>query len=81
MIRGGEWLTFRELSQVTDIGWNKLRYLRDSGTLTDLGMVLYQVPCRVYSKWWIWVPDVFCHYRLHSFPPKTDYSPRNAPKT
>ena len=77
----GEWLTFRELSLVTDIGWNKLRYLRDSGVLTDLGMVLYQKPCRVYSRWWVWVPSVFCPNNLHTSSARNEHSQRNASKT
>lgn len=78
----GEWLTFRELSQATDIGWNKLRYLRDSGVLTDLGMILYEAPCHLRSRWWIWVPrTVLCHSNLHSFPSPADYRQRNASKT
>lgn len=61
----GQWLTIRELSQATDIDWRKLRYLRETGVLTDLGMMLYEVPCQArpgkhrYSKWWIWVPNGF----------------------
>jgi hypothetical protein len=77
----GEWLTFRELSLVTNIGWNKLRYLRDSGVLTDLGMILYQKPCHKHSRWWIWVPSVFCHSQLLSPTQQVDYPPRDVPKT
>lgn len=61
----GTWLTIRELSQATDIDWRKLRYLRETGVLTDLGMILYEVRCQArpgkhkYSKWWIWVPSRF----------------------
>jgi hypothetical protein len=81
MSQRGQWLTFRELSLVTDISWNKLRWLRDTGVLTDLGMILYQAPCHVRSRWWIWVPSVFCQNCLPFPPAKTDYPQRNASKT
>lgn len=77
----GEWLTFRELSLATDIGWNKLRYLRDSGVLTDLGMVLYQSPCHVRSRWYVWVPvRILSHPLALPFFP-ADYRQRNVSKT
>lgn len=78
----GEWLTFRELSSVTHIGWNKLRYLRNSGALTDLGMVLYQCPCHIRSRWWIWVPNrVLCHPKLQTPSNEADYPQRDVSKT
>lgn len=80
----GEWLTFRELSQEWGLNWNKLRRLRDSGTLTDLGMVLYQVPCHARSRWWIFVPieiSALCRSQLHSLPSPADYRQRNVSKT
>jgi hypothetical protein len=77
---GGEWLTFRELSFITGIDRSKLRYLRDSGVLTDLGMVLYQRPCRIRSRWFVWVPRALCENRLPSLPAKTDYSQRDVSK-
>jgi hypothetical protein len=78
----GEWVTFRELAAATDISWNKLRWLRDNGGLTDLGIVLYQKRCRTRSRWWAWVPfSALCHNRLRSLPSKAEYSSRNASKT
>lgn len=78
----GEWLTFRELSFATGITPKKLRYLRDTGVLTDLGMILYQLPCPVRSRWWVWVPlPVLSHSNLHSLPSPADYRQRNVSKT
>lgn len=78
----GTWLTFRELSFATGITSNKLRYLRDTGVLTDLGMVLYQKPCHVRSRWYVWIPlHVLCESNLHSLPSPADYRQRNASKT
>lgn len=79
---GGEWLTFRELALATGITSKKLRYLRDTGVLADLGMMLYQVPCHVRSRWYVWVPlGVLCQSNLHSLPSTADYRQRNVSKT